>query len=102
MKRTVVEGNLKILGAHVWVDLELYPYADSNSVKIDTTKEKHMGTFEKKEQMSKSGRQMKTDNTVFNRRVKQKKKNIFKQTSPLKNKTIIRGKRQRQSILKLL
>lgn len=84
MKRTVVEGNLKILGAHVWVDLELYPYADSNSVKIDTTKEKHMGTFEKKEQMSKSGRQMKTDNTVFNRRVKQKKKNIFKQTSPLK------------------
>lgn len=35
-----------------------------------------MGTFEKKEQVSKSGRQMKTDNTVFNRRVKQKKKHI--------------------------
>ena len=66
MKRTVVEGNLKILGAHVWVDLELYPYADSNSVKIDTTKEKHMGTFEKKEQMSKSGRQMKTGTYGWN------------------------------------
>lgn len=32
--------------------------------------------------MSKSGRQMKTDDTVFNRREKQKK--IFKQTNPLK------------------
>ena len=46
MKRTVVEGNLQILRAHIWVDLnKLYAYAASNSIKIDVTKKKHMGTF---------------------------------------------------------